>query len=128
MSKFKTFYSQFRVLFKKSFILSYRNWKGSLGQIIAPILVLLLLLFFQILGTILTSNVDLDPQAREIGKIHKCIPAIKNGNCKTLIYAPSGVKWVEDLLKIIANRNQLSFEEDFMRKKKKKKLQKKKKF
>ena len=113
-----TLFSQFKALSKKSFILSYRNWKGTLGMLIAPLLLIILLLIFQFIGKSVTSNTNTDPDQIEIGRIEKCIRS-PQFDCKTLIYAPSGVGWVENVLRIVASRNGLSFENDFISKKKK---------
>jgi hypothetical protein len=56
---------------------------------------------------------DVHPTGSLVTKLQRCRPGPGNTPCKTLVYVPN-VKPVQDLLRIVAADNGLSFEDDFL--------------
>lgn len=82
MGKVKQFVSQFKVLGKKNFILSYRNYKSTLAQLASPVAVVILLLFFQIIGDVVKDNKTvINPPPSKVGGILQ--KSLKNIELKT---------------------------------------------
>lgn len=106
------FFRQLSILFSKGFLLSIRNWKLSVGQIFAPVLICLLLFGTQLLSNYVLNRPIDNPPLVEIGTIPRCHPRYPN-NCSTILYGPPNVPWVETVMREVARRNHLHFETDF---------------
>ncbi len=100
--------SQYFVLFQKNFILARRNWKGSIGQLASPIVIVLMLfgtslctkgnmLGFQALSDYILSQDQEFPPSSPLGNIPRCVSR-NSLPCKTILYAPSDVEWVTSLM------------------------------
>eukprot|EP01103_Thecamoeba_quadrilineata_P015557 TRINITY_DN4957_c0_g2_i1.p1 TRINITY_DN4957_c0_g2~~TRINITY_DN4957_c0_g2_i1.p1 ORF type:complete len:1851 (-),score=296.09 TRINITY_DN4957_c0_g2_i1:13-5565(-) len=103
--------TQIKVLTTKSGILAVRNWKGSLGQLVAPLVIMLLMLMFQLLiNTIAAGQEKEITSISSIGVVPKCTHG-EHRNCTTIIFAPSTDETV-NLMKIVASSNKLNYGED----------------
>jgi len=113
--------TQLAVLTQKTFLLAVRNWKQSLGQILAPLLIVLLLLAFQGLANLVLSRDNPHPPTTEVGNFPRCWDRNTRSKaedygteCKSVVYAPKGVAWVEQLMRTVALDNSLDFDRDFV--------------
>jgi len=119
-SYIRLYFTQLAVLLQKSFLLCLRNWKQSLGQIFAPLLVVILLLAIQGLSNFVLNKDAPEPALRTFNHLPKCWDRYTavNGEsegktCKTVIFCPPNVKWVEELMRTVALDNGLDFDKDF---------------
>ena len=104
-------WDQFVAVAKKNVLLIGKHWKGSTAsQILAPVIVVLILRMMQSIGNSALSKSDPNPQARSILSLESCHYAKKSA-CDTLLYAPEGVPWVEEVMSIVRKQNMLSEDE-----------------
>eukprot|EP01116_Phalansterium_solitarium_P019773 TRINITY_DN564_c0_g2_i1.p1 TRINITY_DN564_c0_g2~~TRINITY_DN564_c0_g2_i1.p1 ORF type:complete len:1819 (+),score=747.59 TRINITY_DN564_c0_g2_i1:87-5543(+) len=109
----KKFWQQFSVLCTKNALLAIRNWKGSLGQVLSPVVIVLLLLGFQKLTDYVLDRDTEFPGVNPLGPYPRCIQ--HNGiACKTIVFAPSSYPWVQDVMRNLATRTGLDYEADFL--------------
>jgi len=101
---------QLRILLKKSFKLSYRGWKTTAAQLLAPVAFLLLLLIIQYVPT---SNGDDDnPKSTPVPNLPLCHGRDKrNTDCYPLFYSPNDTV-TNNIMSILAQKNNLTISFD----------------
>ncbi len=104
---------QFAAVGRKNALLVRKHWKGSTAsQLVAPVLVVLILKMMQAIGNSALSKPDPSPQVRVIEPLGSCRGSgVHSGRhasaCDTLLYAPRGVAWVEEVMAILREQNGL---------------------
>ena len=96
--------TQFRILVWKNYLLSIRNYRGTIGILITPILVCLILSSFQYMSDAVLTIDHPHPISTPISSLSKCIKT-GSSNCTTLIYTPS-VPWVDELMQTLCDQNE----------------------
>ena len=87
MEKFKIFFTQIFLLMRKNYLIYQRNWKVSLFQLLSPLLIFLLLLFFQNIANNVTEVNEVNPPISQLSKIPKCFgPENDRKNCISVGY------------------------------------------
>lgn len=79
------------------FLVAIRNWKGSLGQLLTPVFIALLLLGFQEVTDYVLGRDEIIPAVDVLEPLPQCIDRNDMG-CKTVRYCPKGVPWVDELM------------------------------
>jgi hypothetical protein len=107
---------QFLALGKKNWLISKRNWKSTLAQLLSPLIIMLMLLAFQGISDSVLSRETPDPSYQPLGPIPRCTPPPRslNVSCTTILWGPAGVPWLESLMQTLAMNNDLDFENDFV--------------
>jgi len=105
--------AQLGVLGRKHALLAWRSRRASAAQLMAPVVVSLLLVLMQVIADSVALPAAARPAARAVGMLKRCVPPRGGGGrCATLVYAPEGVPWVQELMREVAQRNGLVFGED----------------
>ncbi|KAH3757745.1 ABC transporter [Pelomyxa schiedti] len=116
---------QWVVVSHKNILMSLRNWKTTVTQILSPAIIMMFLLIFQVICDTLLMFTMYSPAAVPVGKIPMCTPAGghfivtetlggSQGQCTTLLYSPQGVAWVDDVMLALAQDNGLVYGEDIL--------------
>lgn len=103
---------QFVILFRKNWLLTKRNRRASLLQILVPFIFVLLLFLLQF-G--LEANARLSVQAKDIpvpsndaiGSIPRCIPQIKGGSCYTFAWTSNDNATVFPIVERVRTKNNI---------------------
>jgi ABC-type multidrug transport system ATPase subunit len=104
-----TCWTQFKVLVWKNWLVSIRNWRGTVGIILTPVFVCLILSSFQALSNSVLSADDPSPISTFIPPLPKCSSGDRSAKkCETIVYAPS-VPWVDDLMETLCLQNNLEY-------------------
>ena len=102
---------QFAAVGKKNFILIKKHWMGSTAsQLLAPVVVVLILRMMQGIGNSSLSRPDPRPERQAIAKVQTCRHSGAS-TCETLLYAPGGVPWVEEVMEALREENGLARDE-----------------
>ena len=103
--------SQTRRLLWKHALVHTRRWRPSLVQALTPLIVCAILHGVQRMADAVLARDEPRPPSTPVGSLPRC----QSDGCVTLVYGPSGVPWVEALMREVARRNGLSYEDDFQR-------------
>ena len=109
-----TCFTQFKILVWKNKLISIRNWKGTLGILLTPVFVCLILSSFQAMSNGVLSQDNPAPPSHAIPLLQRCQLGGRGNNgvpCKTLVYAPA-VPWVNALMETLCEQNNLVFGTD----------------
>jgi len=104
---------QFLALGKKNWLLTKRNWKGTVAQLVSPLAIMLMLLAFQGISDYVLSRQTPEPPIQSVGpSLPQCIPPLADPSlgCTTLLWGPAGVPWVEQVMRSVANATGLDFD------------------
>ncbi|QDZ20369.1 P-loop-containing nucleoside triphosphate hydrolase [Chloropicon primus] len=108
-------WNQFKAVGRKNLVLVRRHWLGSTAsQLVAPVVVMLILRVMQAIGNSSLSKADPDPASSRIADLPSCRRGQGSGargGCHTLLYAPAGVPWVDEVMEIVRVQNGLGVEE-----------------
>lgn len=74
------------LMLKKNYIIMGRNKKITFFQLFSPVLVCLLIIFWQYLANIVTDFSEIEPPTTPTPKISKCIPPDYSSECVTVGY------------------------------------------
>lgn len=74
------------LMLKKNYIIMSRNKKTTFFQLFSPVLVCLLIVFWQYLANIITDYSEINPEITSTNLISKCVPPNYNKNCITIGY------------------------------------------
>ncbi|KAL6073062.1 ABC transporter, ATPbinding domain containing protein, variant 2 [Balamuthia mandrillaris] len=103
--------SQLKVLLIKNWKLSYRNWKTTAAQLLAPVVFLLLLLVIQHVPA--ANKEDKAPKPQNVQHIPLCQGRHKGDtDCYPLFYYPTNNTKVNSIMNILAEKNNLSISFD----------------
>lgn len=80
------FFKHIGLMLKKNYIIMGRNKKITFFQLFSPILVCLLIVFWQYLANIVTDYAEIEPEITPTPKISRCISPDINMNCITIGY------------------------------------------
>jgi ABC-type multidrug transport system ATPase subunit len=113
-SSLETFGSQYTALVIKNLRLVLRNWKGTIGLLLAPVLVVIFLVVMQQVANLILKHSDPHPIGRPVSSIvPACTPAHKK-TCYSVVYAPANVPWVNNLMRSVAESSGLDFDKYFL--------------
>ena len=86
-SSLSKFFLHITLLLNKNFIIIKRNKKVTLFQLLSPVLVCLLIIFWQTIANIVTEYTEINPEISSPSKISKCIsPEYSSLPCITIGY------------------------------------------
>lgn len=109
----RAFGSQYLALVIKNLRLLLRNWKGTIGLLLAPVLVVIFLVVMQQVANLVLKRTDEYPKGSHVSPvIPACVPAHKK-KCFTLVYAPANIPWVNNMMHSIADASGLEFDKHF---------------
>ena len=108
-----SFAVQLRVLLWKQWLVSVRNRRATLAIIFSPVAVCIILSLFQLMSNAVLDRPVPHPPAQKIADtLPQAVCDHKSSNCTTLMYAPRGVLWVDELMRTLAKQNGLEFGAD----------------
>jgi ABC-type multidrug transport system fused ATPase/permease subunit len=97
-----------RVMLRRNALVAQRRYKSTLGQILTPLVICLMLLVFQQISNWVLGRSDANPPAEALKPVEPCEP---RGTCAAILYAPAGVEWVDRIMRRVATGD-LVFGED----------------
>jgi ABC-type multidrug transport system ATPase subunit len=101
---------QFAAVGRKNALLIRKHLLGSTAsQLLASVFVVLILKMMQGIGNSALSKPDPSPQVHHVPRIESCdSSAASVSSCDTLLYAPQGIRWVEEVMDIVRKQNGLT--------------------
>eukprot|EP00743_Colponemidia_sp_Colp-15_P008092 GILK01008768.1.p1 GENE.GILK01008768.1~~GILK01008768.1.p1 ORF type:complete len:953 (+),score=144.68 GILK01008768.1:132-2990(+) len=113
-TKLQRFGIHLKLLLHKNLVLSWRNKRASLFQLLTPIFVCLLLVLIQYLAENAVARTDPNPPVKLVGTVPPCKSG-GSGRCSTMMFATSNNSnsWaVNSIMRIFAEQNHLDFDKD----------------
>jgi len=86
------FFEHTFLMLKKNYIIMCRNKKITFFQLFSPVLVCLLIIFWQYLANIITEFSEINPEITPTSKISKCIAPDDVSDCVTIGYGITVLK------------------------------------
>ena len=105
-----------KLLLIKNLILSKRNLRNTIILFISPIVIVLLMLFWQFVYSELFNFLEIEGEINNVPKLSKCYKGSKSSenNCEILTYAVIGKRelWTEYVINYVAKTNDLDLNRD----------------
>ena len=102
--KQSTFCTQFRILVWKNWLVSIRNYRGTIGILLTPILVCVILSSFQCMSNVVLSHDQPHPPSLPVAPLPQCTVGL-GGTCTTIVYTPS-VPWTDEVMQTLCKQSQ----------------------
>ncbi|KNC49900.1 ABC transporter [Thecamonas trahens ATCC 50062] len=112
LSRASTLATQYSVLSRKHALIYLRRYKASLGILLCPLAIVLLLLAFQGVSNYVLGQSEPYPDVIPLTALPHCT-SHNGAPCKTVVYCPNNVPWVDRLMASVASRAGLDFNATF---------------